>query len=333
MQDVQHGGRLDSAIAVYGGEKADWLDLSTGINPNAYPIPEIAPDAWHRLPDDGLTQACLAAAREHYEASAGVALIAAPGTQALIQSLTGIVDAKRVWIVGPTYNEYERVFASVSNIVVSAELPSLTEDVDVVVVGNPNNPDGRTVAPDRISALGKSLKPRGGFVVVDEAFGDVLAVGDHPVSSMNDMGGIVSLRSFGKFFGLAGLRLGFAVGDKQVTAKLLASLGPWAVSGPALMIGAEALSDRQWISEARDFLSSQRTRLEGLIAASGFEIVGATDLFVTASHADSANIAKSLAQNHILVRTFDYAPDWIRFGLPAEEDHFDRLEKVLARPA
>ena len=332
MDNIQHGGALDRAIATFGGRKADWLDLSTGINPNPYPVPKIPDELWQRLPDENLMDDCLAAARTYYGVPSEGNLVAAPGTQALIQLLPRATQAKKVWIVGPTYNEYERVFGSLAEVIVSTELPRTVDDIDLIIVGSPNNPDVRVCDCAEVSALGRIIHTRGGFVLIDAAFCDVLSSDEAPPAALSDADGVVIFRSFGKFFGLAGLRLGFAVGGENVLNRFRTALGPWAVSGPALFVGAKALRDQAWINAARSRLSGKRACVENLLCQNGLTIVGATDLFVTTSQPSSALLAKSLAQRNILVRTFDYNPDWIRFGLPAEHTDFARLEKVLAQP-
>lgn len=331
MENVQHGGALDRAIAAYGGKREEWLDLSTGINPNPYPVPEVPKDLWHRLPDENLMKDCLAAARRYYEVSGDSAIVAAPGTQALIQLLPQVTQAKKVWIVGPTYNEYERVFGLSADVIVSTELPEAAGDIDLIVVGCPNNPDGRICDYEQVMALGKSIQKRGGFVLIDAAFGDVLSKDQILPVAASDGDGIVVFRSFGKFFGLAGLRLGFAIGPESIVDRFRVMLGPWAVSGPALFVGAEALRDRDWIDSAKSELESKRSRLESVLLTAGLDKVGSTDLFVTGSQSESGSLAKSLAQNRILVRSFEYNSAWIRFGLPADNAGFERLEMALAK--
>lgn len=329
MGHVQHGGALDRAIASFGGQKAGWLDLSTGINPNPYPVPTVPGHLWHSLPDENLMNDCLAAARAYYDASAECDVVAATGSQALIQLLPQVTLAKTVWIVGPTYNEYEQVFGNVAEVTVSPELPQAVDDIDLIVVGCPNNPDGRVHDPDALLALGKRMHEHGGFVLIDAAFGDVLP--DNQMLPASHSDGLIILRSFGKFFGLAGMRLGFALGGEMIIERFRGLLGPWAVPGPALFIGAIAMRDQDWISEARRSLSNSRANVENLMRRHGLDIVGATDLFVTCSQVDSAMLSKSLAHKHILVRTFSCNPNWIRFGLPSDQTEVDRLEKALAR--
>jgi cobalamin biosynthetic protein CobC len=326
MTKVQHGGGLDHAISLYGGEKADWLDLSTGINPTPYPIADMPEDIWHRLPDDSLLNACLEAARKYYDVPEDAGIVAAPGTQAIIQRLPALLPSPDIAIVSPTYNEYERCYAEAGSHVHKVDnFDAAVSASKTVVVGNLNNPDGRSADADKI----RQAATKGTQIIVDEAFADTAP--SCSVASQTRTAGVLVLKSFGKFFGLAGLRLGFAIGAQSQIDTLRSSLGPWAVSGPALFVGAKAMADEEWIDETRLALAAKRRQLETMLGQYGFAIEGATDLFVTASRADSSHVAKLLAQNHILVREFDYAPDWIRFGFPCSDEDFARLEAAITK--
>lgn len=325
-QSILHGGALDRAIAKHGGRREDWLDLSTGINPVAWPVPELPADLWRNLPDEGLMQDCLDAARDCYGVPESAAIVAAPGTQAIIQWLPILFNyLDRVTIVSPTYGEYGHVFQMTGvGIETPDDLPEANGEGGLLVIGQPNNPDGRVWPADRILQFAEGRR----VAVVDEAFADV--VPEHSLVGHAGGPGLLVLRSFGKFFGLAGLRLGFAIGDPDVIAALERMIGPWAVSGPALAIGAMALRDTGWITETKARLAADSARLEALLAGHGFGIVGRTDLFVTARCRDASRIAEALARERILVRIFDHDAGLIRFGLPHGDEEFGRLESILA---
>ena len=326
MRNVSHGGALDRAIADHGGRRANWLDLSTGINPVAYPVPDLAAETWRRLPDEELTRACLDAARDYYGVPDEAGIVAAPGTQAIIQWLPILFNyLDRVTIVSPTYGEYARVFEMTGvRIETPSDLPETAEETDLLVVGQPNNPDGRTWPAERILGFAGGRR----VAVVDEAFADVAP--SHSLVGRTGEPGPLVLRSFGKFFGLAGLRLGFAIGDPDVVAALGQMIGPWAVPGPALALGAKALRDMEWIARTRTRLADDRERLEALLEGRGFEICGGTDLFVGARHPQAQTVATALATRHILVRVFDHDTSLIRFGLPGDRQEFGRLDSALA---
>jgi cobalamin biosynthetic protein CobC len=201
---------------------------------------------------------------------------------------------------------------------------------DLAVVVNPNNPDGRITGKDALLALADEKRRRGGLLVVDEAFGDV---GPSGLSLGPEVGRghIVVLRSFGKFYGLAGLRLGFALAVPELAARLRATLGPWAVAGPAIAAGQAALSDAAWAEAMRAALAREAARLDRMLAAAKLEISGGTSLFRLARTPAAADtLFEHLGQAGILVRRFAEAPTWLRFGLPGIEEDWQRLAAALS---
>jgi cobalamin biosynthetic protein CobC len=294
-----------------------WLDLSTGINPVPYPVPAMPETAWTRLPGHAAEEALLEAAAARYGVASKAMIVAAPGTQALIQLLPRLVPRGRVAIVGPTYEEHQVCWRRAGHDV--RIVPTL-EDSDVVVVVNPNNPTGRLVSPAELATVK-------GLLVADEAFIDFLPremslAGDLPERA-------VVLRSFGKTYGLAGVRLGFAIAHRDMAHRLRAELGPWAVPGPALQIGRQALNDGAWLRTARERLVADNARLDGLLRAAGLEIAGGTLLFRLARHPSAALFMQRLGRQGIHVRAFADAPDQLRFGLPGDDEAFRRLAAAL----
>lgn len=325
---MRHGGNISAARARYGEPDGGWLDLSTGINPVPYPFTMPSAEAWMRLPQHQAEVELLEAARGAYGVAAGADLVAAPGTQLLIQLAARLRADARVAVVGPTYSEHAIAWRDEGSDVVEIGEPeeALSSSCSVLVVVNPNNPDGRTWSPSALRVIAAELSSRGGFVVIDEAFAD--AQTHLSLASTENTRGLIVLRSFGKFYGLGGLRLGFALGDPAEIARLRRCLGPWAVSGPAIEIGRQALLDTNWAEEARARLAADEARLAKLLEHTGFEIVGTARLFVLARHPNAQRVAHELARQGILVRTFDYSETWIRLGLPGPAS-FDRLEAVL----
>jgi len=327
MSMVPHGGDLAAAEARWGRPTEGWLDLSTGINPVPYPIPAIDPAAWQRLPQHDRLRRLLETARACYAAPADAPIVAAPGTQSLIQLLPRLRPGARVAILGPTYGEHAACWAAEGAAV--ATLCSLDEiaAAEVVVLVNPNNPDGRIIESERLMALAEGLAARGGLLVVDEAFAEVTPWAS--VAAETGRPGLLILRSFGKFFGLAGIRLGFALGAAAEIGRLARWIGPWAVPGPAIEIGIAALSDQNWQERTRARLSADATRLRELLLAHGFADRGGTDLFRLVEHPEAAGLWDRLGRAGILVRPFPDRPALLRFGLPGDEAGFARLAAAL----
>jgi cobalamin biosynthetic protein CobC len=331
-QGVVHGGDLSGLRMAYAG---DWIDLSTGINPFAWPVPELPSESWTRLPGHDDMAALLQAARQAYGAPAEAGIVAVPGTQAAIQLLPRLFarpqGVVRIGILGPTYGEHAHVWRSMGHDVVEIDgVPGSLQGLDVVLAVNPNNPDGRGLGLPLLRRWHEELSARGGWLILDEAFADVAP----EVSLCGEVGkpGLVILRSFGKFFGLAGLRLGFVLGPEIVTEAVRVAAGPWAVSGPALQIGCAALSDTQWQTGMRDELRSRARSFDQMMRDRGVHVLGGTSLFRLAKIPDAAGFAAALRQQGIHVRIFDYQPQWMRFGLPANEEEF-RRRFDLARAA
>ncbi|ROU02736.1 threonine-phosphate decarboxylase [Histidinibacterium lentulum] len=306
-----HGGGLDAAAARWGGTRSDWLDLSTGINPVPYPLPDLPAGAWTALPDAAATARLEAAARRFWAVPESAGLVLAPGASALIVRLPDIAPPGPVRIPGPTYNEHAAAFRLAGRTLTEAPAP-------VTVLVHPNNPDGRL----RSAA---DLGP--GLTVVDESFCDT-DPGRSLIAATARPGTLI-LKSFGKFWGLAGLRLGAAIAHPETLADLAERLGPWPVSGPALAIGAAALSDIPWAESTRARLAADAARLDRLMAGRGARPLGGTPLFRLYETGDAAAWQDRLARHRIWSRIFPWSRGWLRLGLPAPAG-WPRLEDALA---
>lgn len=326
---MKHGGDLSEAMAQFGGEPDAWLDLSTGINPNPYPIPPLVRDAWQRLPSHADEAALLTAARRAYAVREDVGIVAAPGTQALIQWVPRLAERGAVAIVSPTYNEHAAAWRLAGHEVIAVGVGAAIPDAARhIVIVNPNNPDGRVLDRIALAHLAKIVAARGGIVVIDEAFADL----DPAISAaaLCKDWPIVVLRSFGKFYGLAGLRLGFAVGPKDTIVQIRKAMGPWICSGPALAIGRAALEDMRWADATREQLRKQAAKLDAVLQAAGLAVAGGTTLFRLVRHPHASAYHTALARRQIWSRRFDWADDLLRFGLPPDDAALERFARALA---
>lgn len=329
---ILHGGDLDAARAEFPDAPLPWVDLSTGINPVPYPLPPLAADVWTRLPGRGDLADLEATAARAYGTVAGVAVVAAPGTQALIQLLPRLRPAGRVAVLGPTYAEHAHGWRAAGHAVETVTATDALAAADVAVIVNPNNPDGRLLPVADLLALARRLAARNGLLVVDEAFADVAADTASVVPALAEAAApIVVLRSFGKMYGLAGVRLGFALtADAALAAALRGRLGPWAVPGPAIAIGRQALADAGWRAAARARLARDAARLDALLVRAGLAVVGGTALFRLAASDEAPALFARLGEQGILVRRFAEDTRRLRFGLPGDVAGWARLEGALA---
>lgn len=309
-----HGGGLDAAIAQFGGARADWIDLSTGINPNPYPLPEIPMRFWQALPDSGDQAALKSAARSFWNIPMGADIAAASGVSALIAALPRLSPATTVGIAQPTYNEHAASFSAFG-----WDVQASASGTNVYV--HPNNPDGRLWSRDTICENHKTL------TIIDESFCDIAP--EHSHIKLASQKGYVVLKGLGKFWGLAGLRLGFAAAHPETIAQLEQMLGPWAISGPAQHIGATALNDKEWAAATRRTLAKDAERLDQIMTSAGATSPCGTTLFRSYHVENAQNWFNKLAQNHILSRIFPYSDTMIRLGLPGSPTAWSRLGKGL----
>ncbi|HHM04145.1 MAG TPA: threonine-phosphate decarboxylase [Gammaproteobacteria bacterium] len=323
---MEHGGRLRAAAERYRIPLSDWLDLSTGINPRPWPVPPLPPPAWARLPEDedGLLEAMTA----YYGCARGLPVA---GSQAAIQALPAMRRPCRVGVLAPAYAEHAHAWRVAGHEVLNlsaAQIDPALARLDVLVLVNPNNPTGERFAPQRLLTWHHAMRGRGGWLVVDEAFMDPTP--EQSVVSFTDRAGLIVLRSLGKFFGLAGARVGFIFsGDDTLLTALHARLGPWALAHPSRWVAQRALRDTGWQVATRSRLPEDGARLAALLCRHGLQPSGGTALFQWVITAQAPVLHGALARRGIFTRLFT-APASLRFGLPGAETQWHRLEQALA---
>ena len=324
---LHHGGDLSSARSMFPGAPEPLIDLSTGINPSPYPVPHLGLEAFTRLPESSALDRLYEVAARAYAAPSAAHVVAAPGAQMLLPLVAGLVPPGRAVVLGPTYSEHVRAATLAGHAAAETTELARLADANLAIVVNPNNPDGRVVPAQTLLTVAESLAQRRGLLVVDEAFMDV-GPADASVSD-SARKGLVVLRSFGKFFGLAGLRLGFAIAEPEHAARLRARLGPWPVSGPAIAIGSLALADAAWIETTRRAVGLAAQRLDDLLLAAGLEIAGGTALYRLVRTKRAGIVFEHLGSAGIIVRRYGRASTWLRFGLPGPESAWERLRAAL----
>lgn len=318
-----HGGRLDTARLHYGGD-ADWIDLSTGINPDPWPVDRAGPIDWASLPDE--------AARVDLEASAGryfgvdaAHVCALPGTEIGLRMLADMLPGAARYAT-PCYRTHGDIYPAGRPVSLGE---GAAGEGEILLLANPNNPDGRLLTPAQLETMLAHVEAANGWLVIDEAFVDV-----HPGFSLASRIGegrrLLIFRSFGKFFGLAGVRLGFLLGLSEIVTRFRTRLGSWPVSAAALAIGRAAYADTAWIDATRPKVDAQAATLDALLRRHGLEPTGACPLFRLVACADAAALFDRLARAAILTRPFADQPHWLRFGLPKDATEMDRLDRALA---
>jgi cobalamin biosynthesis protein CobC len=321
MTGRDHGGNLDAAIGQFGMHANGWIDLSTGINRQPFPLPPIPQDDWTDLPHASR----LAALEKDLCAYLGTSrpAVVLPGAQGAIQLVPYLMPVGHAAILSPTYNEHAGALRQAGWQVTEPTGLSSLAGVDVAVVVNPNNPDGQIHQPQDLVALSRRV----GLLIVDESFADAMPglsvipyIGDHP---------IVVLRSFGKFWGLAGLRLGFAVGHAPSVTALRRMAGPWPVSGAAITVGRAALADPAWRARTIARLTEEVGRIDALAVGAGWSLVGGTHLFRLYITPAARPAQAGLAGHGIWSRIFPWHDRWLRLGLPGTPQEWDRLATAL----
>lgn len=332
---LEHGGQLNDAAERWGIPRSEWLDLSTGINPIGWPVPNIPAEVWQRLPeaDDGLDDII-----REWSGASSAACVPVPGSQAAIMALPRLRKPCRVGIPVPGYREHGHSWRHAGHRIVPIA-PEQTgggfsgcddrwlDQLDVLVWINPNNPTGAIILPSTLMRWHQRLQKRGGWLVVDEAFMDAT-----PAFSLcfhAGLPGLVVLRSLGKFFGLAGVRAGVVLADNRIAEGLKQALGPWVLSGPARYVMRQVLTDTAWQWQARTRLQRSACTLREMLQAAGLTLAGGSALFQTVRIDNPKILADQLAARAVLVRVFDQ-PGMVRFGLAADERQSQKLMEALA---
>lgn len=322
---LEHGGKIHAAAQRYGIPAAEWLDLSTGINPIPFVPPPIPLATWQRLPQpqDGLLQAAT-----NYYGSANILPVA--GSQAAIQLLPRLRKNCRVGVLHPAYAEHAHTWRSSGHEVIELtppEIDAALDRLDVLVLIQPNNPTGTIFTHAQLHDWHVRLNARQGWLVIDEAFIDATTQTSMIQADMPH--GLIVLHSLGKFFGLAGARVGFVFAHDELLLRIQNLLGPWNVSGPSRFVAQAALLDRDWQAATRARLQQDGTRLAQILHGAKLTPDGGCGLFHWVITEQAEAIHQQLAQRGIFTRLFTQ-PHSLRFGLPGSSPEWARLQLALA---
>lgn len=320
---LEHGGNLSAASQQYGIALADWLDLSTGINPDGYPVPAIPAAAWQALPTEHDTLAATAA--NYYGCQFA---LPTAGSQAALQVLPQLRARSNVAMPGVMYQEHGHAWQRCGHTVTRFDSypdAHTLQHADVILLCNPNNPTATQYTCSDLLAWHQQLAARGGWLVVDEAFMDASA--EHSLAAHTHLEGLLVLRSLGKFFGLAGARVGFLLGAPQLLNRAQLAIGPWSISGPSRWVAIAALQDQHWQTRTRSQLAINSQRLAALLTENGLPPLAGTALFQYVVTEQAALLHQHLASQGVWVRLFQQ-PSALRFGLPPEPA-WSRLELAL----
>ncbi len=333
---LNHGGQLQRMQAKYPAQ-THWVDASTGIAPWSWPVPHIPASVWQRLPE---SQQPLATAAARFYLGNSVSadeirhrFLPVAGSQVAIEQipLCVAVDAVALPLLG--YGEHRQHWQEAGHCIhhyqTFAELIALLAagHVSHAVVINPNNPTGEQWSSEQIAqCLG--LLPEGGLLIVDEAFAELdgitaLALGSGTYAREK----LVVLRSVGKFFGMAGLRLGFVIAPDFVRRILHRRLPLWGISHPALWCGEKMLLDDAWHAGQRARICHARDQLHEFLQRYSWPesvCIQPGPLFISLFTTDDIlqSVYETCAANGLLLRYFQPQKGifGLRIGLVAEDD-------------
>lgn len=325
---IKHGGQLRQASQKFGHLPDQWLDLSTGINPFGYPIPLIPDEVWHRLPDD--PDELNSIAKNYYQTKH---LLPLAGSQAAIKVLPRLRSPCMVGIVHPCYDEHRLAWLQNGHAVQELrhipEVSWVSQNLDVLILIQPNNPTGHVYEPDYLQAIHQVLKQKNGWLIVDEAFIEACPKA-HTAVQIAMPEGLIILRSCGKFWGLAGARAGFLIAHPTILRQAQNQLGPWCLTGPSRWLITQALTDTAWQHQTQKKLAALSNRMDLQLKNLGLISLGHCHLFRWLPTPMAQTIHRELAKKGILTRLFT-DPMAIRFGLPKTDKEWDLLQEMLTQ--
>ncbi|WP_339669078.1 threonine-phosphate decarboxylase [Dasania marina] len=315
---LEHGGNLLQARQQYPDAQQPWLDLSTGISPWSWPVTDLPQACWQRLPEysDSFSRVV-----SNYYGVQGLVPVA--GSQQAIELLPQLLPPSTVAMPLWGYAEHRQAWQKAGHQLLTynsyAHLLGLLDQVEHVLVINPNNPTGELWDNTALQRLQQKVA---GYLIIDEAFID--SCSQTSMLQHVEQGSLIVLRSMGKFFGLAGMRVGFVYLPIELKARFEQRLLLWGLTAPSLYIAEQALSDSAWQIQQQQRIHNMQQAMQQLLATRlpDFTIKpGPLFISVAGPYEKLRSIKQQFAQQGIWLRIFaPQQPDGdglLRFGLPA----------------
>lgn len=359
-KDHFHGSDLEKIEAIYGIQRDTIISYSANVNPLGI-SPQAADAIAHNLhcieayPDRDYT--ALKQSIADYAGCDTSQVLVGNGTTELISHVIAHTLPKKALILGPTYSEYEHS-VSVCNgssvyfplqekdgfaLRVEALTDKLTDDTDLLVICNPNNPTGTCIPLSDMRTILNCCMEHGIFVMVDETYiefvSDLKRYSAIPLT--NDYNNLIVLRGVSKFFAAPGLRLGYAVtGNTNLLSRISTNADPWTINSFAELAGTVMFRDTSYIEKTRALIAAERERMYALFShSSRFKAYMPSANFMLLRIEEEGLTAQSLfdacIREKMMIRdcsTFPFLDErYIRFCflMPAQNDRLS--EKLLSK--
>jgi len=281
-----HGSDLEKIESIYGIKKENIVSFAANVNPLG-----ISPKLRESL-SDRIDSIMSYPDREYSSLRSKIAdyvdadiedIIVGNGATELISLFIQIKHPKKALIVGPTYSEYERevTLGGGSSVYYRLEEENdflldikslekeLENDVDLLVICNPNNPTSTAITRSDMRKILDICKKKGIFVMVDETYveftEDLEKITSVPLTRYYN--NIVILRGISKFFAAPGLRLGYAIcGNSDLLKEMNQRKNPWTINSLAAIAGEIMFTDEEYITRTRKLISKERDRICGILS-------------------------------------------------------------------
>ncbi|MFZ5965597.1 MAG: threonine-phosphate decarboxylase CobD [Bacillota bacterium] len=322
MKKVKHGGNVYEIAEAYGFKEEEIVDFSANINPLGLPksFKKALVENIHvveKYPDPEYKSLVQTIAEANHVAPENI--IVGNGATEIIFSIISALRAKRCLLTAPTFLEYERALTKAGCDVVFYYLKEKNdfqvddgifgalEDVDLLILCNPNNPTGKLVDRERLKEILRLCAEKRIHLIVDEAFIDFV---DEPQQDtlrqyIDEYKNIYIIRALTKFFALPGLRIGYGISSNTVLLeKVRNEKEPWTVNSYAALAGEILLKDEAYIQESRSWILKERCYLyDALGKISGIKVFKPEANYILIKmEKEGIHLHKELLMRKILIR-------------------------------